>query len=117
MERSLAIFRSIDTTITPSPSKNQVPLPPSSMTLRERKTASTATSPKASPQAPRRTKGKTSPSATVPTGASTPSGESVDEVVTKIERLDLSKTQSSGEENTTKKMPRVILRVKGPEES
>ncbi|KAH8113234.1 Arginase/deacetylase [Phellopilus nigrolimitatus] len=113
LERAIAIFQSIDTTITPSPSRNHVPLPPSSMTLRERKPMSRAASLKASPQPSRRMKGKLPQSDAIVA----PTIEPVDDVVKTLEGLNLDKQDKVTTEEglgEVKKLPRVILRLKEP---
>ncbi|EJD01127.1 Arginase/deacetylase [Fomitiporia mediterranea MF3/22] len=120
LERTNAIFDSIETVMTPSPSKAQTHVPPSSRTLRERKPASSNASPIGSPQAQRRTKAKVTLAGKVPGGAMTPRSESVDDVTKRLEGLELEKTNVPVEgtmSDTVKKVPRVILRVKDPNES
>ncbi|KAL5508281.1 HOS3 [Sanghuangporus vaninii] len=112
LERAFAIFQSIETILTPSASKTPAP-PPSSRILRERKPASTVTSPRSSPKA-RRTRGKVAIDEVL-SAVSTSSGESFDEIEKKLESLDLDKAKPDAEDAETgamKKVPRVILRVK-----
>ncbi|KAI5124942.1 hypothetical protein M0805_007369 [Coniferiporia weirii] len=115
LERTIAIYQSIETVITPSQSRVQASLPPTSMTLRERKPVSTnTTSSRESPHQPRQGKSPLSDKADFV--ASTPIMGPVDNVVENLEGLHLSK-QSEAEEtglSVVRKLPRVILRVKDP---
>ncbi|THH11713.1 hypothetical protein EW145_g471 [Phellinidium pouzarii] len=117
LERTVAIFQSIETVIALSPSPVQ---PPLSMTLRERKPSPThVASVKTSSQTPRQVKVKILASdKTLPSAAAVAaSSESVDHIVKDLEGLSLKK-QSGVEEKehrVDKKLPRVILHVKDPE--
>ncbi|KLO04670.1 Arginase/deacetylase [Schizopora paradoxa] len=118
LDRTVAIFSSIDTPLSPVPSHAKLPPPPSTMMLRERKppakgSASGTSTPKNSSRSPQRAKPKASKPA-----------ETVDDVLETLERLDLggAKPESisavpamtSQTQDGDKKLPRVILRVKDP---
>ena len=108
IELAVSIFQSIETVMIPAVSRTAI-LPPSSMTLRERKPASySAAQLKASPQhAKAKVKSDDSPL----TGS-----ESVDTIVESLQGLDLDKNELSASGSVeVKKLPRVILKVKDPQ--
>lgn len=112
LERTLAIFSSIDITTTPLPSRV---LTPSSMTLRERKTVSNdPASPKVSSQVPRgKNKIVDSPSAAADVASSASVSGLEDTKTDKVEKVELRDVEPV----LPKKLPRVLLRVKDPEET
>lgn len=132
LDRATAIYTSIESTKLPPPPA-KAPILPTGMNLRGRRTAggtpvgSTVVSPKASPQ-PKRTKGKGV--ATSPVEQQT---ASVDDVLVNMASLQLGTATPEAMVNikeernevdlivdaphVQKKLPRVILKVKGPDGS
>ncbi len=114
LDRTLEIFSSIDTPLSPVPSQAKLPPPPSTMMLRERKppanaSGSGASTPKTSSRSPQKAK-------------PAKPAESVDDVLKTLEKLDLggvvnaesaapaTSTSEIQTQDASKKLPRVILR-------
>ena len=119
LERASDVFQTLETVIITPPTKSQVP-PPSTRTLRERRPVSPRTTPIPISSPPRKGKQTTvKASKPDPKSRTTSTGEeSLNDVVNNLQELSLNLQGSDQETDLqAKKLPRIILRVKEPEDS